>query len=149
MHCWRPGLWYPLKTQSSTRDGRNVKCHFCKAGAQGISTTICKEKRLKSTCEANNQRLLQSNDQPPSLEGKRSSSRKQQDTHLQPAPQFLSALVSYCSDHTLNCLHKWAFGYPTCRIWKLAISALIFYLGNFQKPEFALIGNSKYIFSGN
>lgn len=149
MHCWIPGLWYPLKTQSSTRDGRNLKCHFCNTRAQGISIPICEKKWPKSICEANSQRLLQKTDLPPSLEGKRWSPGKQQDTHLPPAPQFPSALVSYHSDHTLHCLAKWAFGYSTCRIWKLTISALIFYLGNFQKPEFALVGKSKHIFSVN
>lgn len=65
---------------------------------------------------------------PPSLIVREEmKSWKQQDTHSQSAPQFFSVLISHI---LVQCFTKWAFGYSTCRIWKLTLT---FHLGNFQK----------------
>lgn len=48
-----------IPEKHNTRDGRNVKCHFCNTRTQGIFISICKEKWPKSICEANSRRLLQ------------------------------------------------------------------------------------------
>lgn len=120
-----------LKTQPSTRDHRDVKYHFCNTTAQEILIHICKEKWPKSICEANSQRLLQepaAKQLPPSLIVR----EEMKPWEAAGYPFAISSSVLLCPHFSCSCavLHQMSF-------------CLIFYLGNFQKSEFALIGNSK------
>lgn len=145
-HDWRRRLWYSLNVVWY-RDCRNVNCHFCSSRALGISIPVCKEKWPNSVHKSNRQRLLQelvAKQLPtyPSKEETMGNSKMLTCNDLLdspiPCPHFFVFKPYFCTSMAKEALEN-----SVCRIWKLAISALMLSPGNFQKPEFELIRNSK------